>query len=219
MLFSDHRVCVGAYKEVMRQITLWVSATVEKHCKQCLWPFRELRCNMSCTRMRCTKRRSEAQLMQEEIHWYVQRRYAKKWNFEFGQPDKGVHVSAVNLVHFLHRAFDLTLVGLQVNNENEGVVVLDFLHGRLGGERKFDHAVAVNFLDVLLVLELVHSLFCVLWVPQKLLCLWTVEVRLGVLTHRPLAAIYSHSLSTHLRCCTIGIINIVNSRTSTFVRT
>merc|ERR1712010_108609 len=68
----------------------------------------------------------------------------------------------VDLVHHFDRVFDLAFVRLEVHDENESVVVLDFLHGRLRSQRKLDYAVTVNLLDVLLVLELVHGLTCVL---------------------------------------------------------
>ena len=36
------------------------------------------------------------------------------------------------------------LVSLQVADEHEGVVVLDLLHGGLGGQRMLDHVVSVH---------------------------------------------------------------------------
>ena len=36
------------------------------------------------------------------------------------------------------------LVGLDVADEDQGVVVLDLLHGRLGGERVLDNVVSIH---------------------------------------------------------------------------
>ena len=44
----------------------------------------------------------------------------------------------LDLIHLLDGGADLWLVGVNVNNKNEGVVVLDFFHGRLRGERMLD---------------------------------------------------------------------------------
>ena len=118
---------------------------------------------------------------------------------EFCEPDQCVDIGTVNLVHHFDRVFDLAFVRLEVHDENESVVVLDFLHGRLRSQRKLDYAVTVNLLDVLLVLELVHGLTCVLRVAEQLLRLRTVKVRLGVPTHRLFTSIDSHSMSTHLQ--------------------
>ena len=44
----------------------------------------------------------------------------------------------LDLIHLFDGGADLWLVGVNVNNKNEGVVVLDFFHGRLRGERMLD---------------------------------------------------------------------------------
>lgn len=46
-------------------------------------------------------------------------------------PDQGVDLDAVNVVELLQSALDLSLVGLDVDHEDEGVVLLDLLHGAL----------------------------------------------------------------------------------------
>lgn len=47
-------------------------------------------------------------------------------------PDQGVDLDGVNIVKLLKSLLDLALVGLDVDNEDEGVVLLDLLHGTLG---------------------------------------------------------------------------------------
>ena len=59
-------------------------------------------------------------------------------------PDKRVDLRRVHIVELLHRVLDVPLVGLDVNDEDEGVVVLDLLHGRLGVERVLDRAELVH---------------------------------------------------------------------------
>jgi len=49
--------------------------------------------------------------------------------------DQGVDLDAVNVVLLLEGGGDLALVGLDVDNEDEGVVLLNLLHRRLGVER------------------------------------------------------------------------------------
>jgi hypothetical protein len=47
-------------------------------------------------------------------------------------PDKSVDLDGVNIVQLLKSLLDLALVGLDVDNEDEGVVLLNLLHGGLG---------------------------------------------------------------------------------------
>ena len=46
--------------------------------------------------------------------------------------DQGVDLDNVDLVELLEGLLDLGLVRLDIDNENEGVVLLELLHGRLG---------------------------------------------------------------------------------------
>lgn len=46
-------------------------------------------------------------------------------------PDKSVDLDGVNIVQLLKSLLDLALVGLDVDDEDEGVVLLDLLHGAL----------------------------------------------------------------------------------------
>ena len=58
--------------------------------------------------------------------------------------DQCVDLERINLVQLLHGKLDLWLVGTLVNDEHQGVVVLNLLHGRLGGERVLDDRVVVH---------------------------------------------------------------------------
>ena len=50
-------------------------------------------------------------------------------------PDQGVDFGRLDIVQLPHRVFNLPLVRLEVGDENEGVVILDLLHRRLGVQR------------------------------------------------------------------------------------
>ena len=57
--------------------------------------------------------------------------------------NEGVHLAAGDLVHGLDRVLDLPLVRRDVDNEHERVVVLDLLHGGLGGQGVLDEGVPI----------------------------------------------------------------------------
>ena len=59
-------------------------------------------------------------------------------------PDQGVDLERLDVVQLLDRLLDLALVRLDVDDEDERVVLLDLLHGRLGVERVHDRAVRVH---------------------------------------------------------------------------
>lgn len=59
-------------------------------------------------------------------------------------PDQGVDLDGVNVVELLEGQLDLGLVGLDVDNEDEGVVLLHLLHGALGVERVDDDLVLIE---------------------------------------------------------------------------
>ncbi len=59
-------------------------------------------------------------------------------------PDQGVDLDGVNVVELLESTLDLSLVGLDVDNEDEGVVLLHLLHGALGVEGVDDDLVLVE---------------------------------------------------------------------------
>jgi len=58
--------------------------------------------------------------------------------------DERVHFGDVDLIKLLHRLLDLRLVGLEVDDENEGVVILNFLHRRLSREGIADDRIGVH---------------------------------------------------------------------------
>ena len=59
-------------------------------------------------------------------------------------PDEGVDLGDVDIVQLLDGSLDLVLVGLDVADEDEGVVVLDLLHRRLGRQGVLDDVVRVH---------------------------------------------------------------------------
>jgi len=58
--------------------------------------------------------------------------------------DEGVDLDGVNIVQLLQRLLDLSLVGLDINNEDQGVVLLNLLHRALGVERVDDDLVLIE---------------------------------------------------------------------------
>lgn len=56
-------------------------------------------------------------------------------------PDERVNVLGLDVVEGLDGVLDLALVRLDVDDEHEGVVVLDLLHRALGRQGKLDDAV------------------------------------------------------------------------------
>lgn len=58
--------------------------------------------------------------------------------------DQGVDLDSVNVVELLQGQLDLGLVGLDVDNEDKGVVLLNLLHGGLGVEGVHDDLVLVQ---------------------------------------------------------------------------
>lgn len=59
-------------------------------------------------------------------------------------PDKGVDLDSLNVVEGLDRLPDLPLVALDVNNEDEGVVLLNLLHRSLGVQGVGDDPVGIH---------------------------------------------------------------------------
>lgn len=58
--------------------------------------------------------------------------------------DEGVDVLSLNVVQLLESSLDLTLVGGAGNDEDEGVDLLDLLHGRLSVQGEQDGLVGVH---------------------------------------------------------------------------
>lgn len=95
-------------------------------------------------------------------------------------PDQSPDLGGLNIVQLLDGVLDLPLVALQVDDEDQGVVVLDLLHSALGVQRVLDDS------------ELVHSgqvgdgLSSILGVSSKLEGAGSVERRRGSdLSERP----------------------------------
>ena len=63
---------------------------------------------------------------------------------EYGLPDKGVDLDGVNIVELLQSLLDLTLVGTDIDDEDESVVLLNLLHGALSVERVDDDLVLIE---------------------------------------------------------------------------
>ena len=59
-------------------------------------------------------------------------------------PDEGVNLDRVDVVELLESQFDLGLVGLDVDNEDERIVLLNLLHGALRVERVHNDLVLVQ---------------------------------------------------------------------------
>lgn len=59
-------------------------------------------------------------------------------------PDEGVDLDGVNVVKLLQGLLDLSLVCLDVDNEDKGVVLLDLLHGALGVQWVDDNLVLIE---------------------------------------------------------------------------
>jgi len=88
-------------------------------------------------------------------------------------PDEGVDLGGVDVVHLFDGLLDLDLAGAHINNEHKCVVLLDLLHGRLGGEWVLEDLVAIETVGAGAVLARV------LWVASLGLGLWLVESNLG----------------------------------------
>lgn len=63
---------------------------------------------------------------------------------EQGIPDQGVDLDGVDVIELLKSLLDLGLVGLDIDDEDEGVLLLDLLQGTLGVERVDDDLVLIE---------------------------------------------------------------------------
>lgn len=59
-------------------------------------------------------------------------------------PDKCVDFGYINIVQLLDGTLNLWFVGFLVNDEDQGIVILDFLHGRLSCQWEFDNGELVH---------------------------------------------------------------------------
>jgi hypothetical protein len=88
--------------------------------------------------------------------------------------DKSVDSVSLDGIKLLNSVLDLTLVALNVNNENKGVGILNQLHGRLSGQGVLDNRELVK--SILLGGRLLR----ILLYRRKVYGLSTVEVYLVV---------------------------------------
>jgi hypothetical protein len=58
--------------------------------------------------------------------------------------DEGVDLESLNVIKSLDSILDVVLVGLDVDNEGQGVVFLDLLHGSLGVQGLTDDTVLIH---------------------------------------------------------------------------
>jgi hypothetical protein len=63
---------------------------------------------------------------------------------KLNRPDKGVDLDCIDVIKLLQSLLDLSLVGFDINNENQSVVLLNLLHGALGVERVDDDLVLIK---------------------------------------------------------------------------
>lgn len=59
-------------------------------------------------------------------------------------PNEGVDLDGVDVIQLLEGKLDLGLVGLDIHDENESVVLLHLLHGTLSVERVDDDLVLIK---------------------------------------------------------------------------
>jgi len=59
-------------------------------------------------------------------------------------PDKSVDLGSLDIIETLDGILDLVLVGLDINEESQGVVFLNLLHGSLGVERLTNDTVLIH---------------------------------------------------------------------------
>ena len=60
-----------------------------------------------------------------------------------GLPDQSINFADFDVVQFLDSRFNLVLVGLQVADKNQSIVIFNLLHGRLCGQRMLDDIVSI----------------------------------------------------------------------------
>jgi len=89
-------------------------------------------------------------------------------------PDEGVDLVGLDIVQGLNGLLYLSLVSGNINNEDQGVVLLDLLESSLSGQGVLDHIVSLGALGTH------HGLGDNLGVSGQLQSLRAVEVHLGV---------------------------------------
>jgi hypothetical protein len=88
---------------------------------------------------------------------------------KYHKPDESVDLDGVNVVKLLQSLLNLSLIGLDVDNEDKSVVLLNLLHGALSVERVDDDLVLIET-------RLVRNrLAWVFWGTGELEGFWSVE--------------------------------------------
>lgn len=84
-------------------------------------------------------------------------------------PDESVDLDSIDIVKLLKSILNLSLVGLDIDNEDKCVVLLNLLHGALGVERVDNDSVLIE------TGSMRNRLAWVLWCTGELEGLGTVE--------------------------------------------
>ncbi len=58
--------------------------------------------------------------------------------------DQGVYAGSINIIQSLNGILDVLLVGTDINNKHQRVVLFDFTHGAFSGQWEFDDAEFVH---------------------------------------------------------------------------
>ena len=59
-------------------------------------------------------------------------------------PDKRIDLYNINIIQLLQRILDLPLIGLDIDNEDERIILLNFLHGAFGVQGMHNDFVVVE---------------------------------------------------------------------------
>ena len=59
-------------------------------------------------------------------------------------PDQCIDLGSINVIELLHWCFDLRLVCSHIHDEDQSIVVLNLLHGRLSGQGVLDDGIVVQ---------------------------------------------------------------------------
>mmetsp|Transcript_37074 Transcript_37074/g.93028 ORF Transcript_37074/g.93028 Transcript_37074/m.93028 type:complete len:229 (-) Transcript_37074:49-735(-) len=108
------------------------------------------------------------------------------------RPDEGVDARGGDVVHLLDGVLDLALVGSRVDEEHQGVVLLNLLHGALGRQGGLDDLGVVHFAQPRHRPPRVERLA---WLLERL---GTVEPHAGAHFARPVAADLLHGIRSLL---------------------
>jgi hypothetical protein len=89
-------------------------------------------------------RLDDRQLRGSDIKSIDIRRQSRESLLSSIRANQSVDLNAVNIIQLLQRSLNLALVGLDIHDKNQRVVLLDLLHGGLGVERVHDDLVVVE---------------------------------------------------------------------------